>query len=638
MLGKSTKTTFGIVSHPVKKPSLIYLLFWATLFQIAWNWRQWNLIIQDHMLPGPDDQMRLHMVRNFLNGDGWFNLHVERMFPPEGFDMHWSRIVDVPIAAIVYGVRPFTGTIIAEKVAMIVWPTLLLLGSVALLIKVCEQIYPRINLFLPLILVVTCISFFSQFRFGRLDHHNLQILLLCILFWCVINRHRHWVNFLAGAVISLSIAIGLDNAIFIIPLMVYWGLEWGVGDDRQGNGLRWFASGIAVSALLFYGLTIDPANYWKSVCDSNSIVFLSAQILVSLFLFLLPLCGAILPGSGLPGLDIKRFVWRLGLGGLFSGIVLGILYLTFPECQAGPMSQLPLEVQERWLHRIMEAKSLAVILQEEPQHWLQTFAFHVLVIVAGGFMLIQFAYGRSMPAPKAFIVFYGMFVFSFLAGFFQFRLISIGILTAIPITVLAADRMMGWAGERYHHWWMLRVAQIAIILLFSSASWMFIGISIFPDKHSNIKANNGLAQNSSKNIFSVSSKDRCTGQGAHKTLAGLPSGIVISTLNGAPAILIFTDHTVVSGNYHRIPQAILDVSDFFETNNSTARILARKYDADYVSLCLLDRFLESSFSDRLIDRLRGNNPPPWLTPIHGKDDFLAIYRINKSMLFGAVPL
>src|ERR1700704_7183794 len=53
-----------------------------------------------------DDAMRLVEVRDLLAGQGWFDLTQYRLDPPAGGVMHWSRIVDVPIAFLIQILQP----------------------------------------------------------------------------------------------------------------------------------------------------------------------------------------------------------------------------------------------------------------------------------------------------------------------------------------------------------------------------------------------------------------------------------------------------------------------------------------------------------------------------------------------------
>ena len=47
--------------------------------------------------------MRLVQMRGFIDGHGWFNLHEARLGPPDGYDTHWSRLIDAGLAGTVRG-------------------------------------------------------------------------------------------------------------------------------------------------------------------------------------------------------------------------------------------------------------------------------------------------------------------------------------------------------------------------------------------------------------------------------------------------------------------------------------------------------------------------------------------------------
>src|SRR4051812_17445009 len=64
-----------------------------------------------------DDAMRLVQVRDLIGGQGWFDLFQHRLDPP-GASMHWSRVVDVPLAALILLQRPLLGTHGAEAVTL----------------------------------------------------------------------------------------------------------------------------------------------------------------------------------------------------------------------------------------------------------------------------------------------------------------------------------------------------------------------------------------------------------------------------------------------------------------------------------------------------------------------------------------
>jgi len=56
-----------------------------------------------------DDNMRLMQVRALLHGQDWYDLRQYRLNPPFGANIHWSHLVDLPIAGLILLLRPFVG-------------------------------------------------------------------------------------------------------------------------------------------------------------------------------------------------------------------------------------------------------------------------------------------------------------------------------------------------------------------------------------------------------------------------------------------------------------------------------------------------------------------------------------------------
>src|SRR3569623_2655349 len=71
-----------------------------------------------------DSAMRLVQVRDLLAGQGWFDTVQHRLNTPYGLPMHWSRLVDAPLALL---------ALVSERFALTAWP-LLLFGALLLLL------------------------------------------------------------------------------------------------------------------------------------------------------------------------------------------------------------------------------------------------------------------------------------------------------------------------------------------------------------------------------------------------------------------------------------------------------------------------------------------------------------------------
>src|SRR3954465_12268177 len=112
---------------------LLVLLAW--LGNCAWLiYSKWSSI-HFFALGDTDDNMRMMQVRGLLHGQGWFDLRQYRMNPPLGANIHWSRLVDLPIAGLILALRPLIGGAGAERWAVAVAPLLpylLLVFSLAL--------------------------------------------------------------------------------------------------------------------------------------------------------------------------------------------------------------------------------------------------------------------------------------------------------------------------------------------------------------------------------------------------------------------------------------------------------------------------------------------------------------------------
>src|ERR1043165_3718066 len=101
------------------------------LLLLAQRW----VLIRAFVLSATDDNMRIMQVRALLHGQGWFDLRQYRLNPPFGANIHWSRLVDLPIAGLILALRPLLGGAGAERWAVAIAPLipyLLLLFSLSL--------------------------------------------------------------------------------------------------------------------------------------------------------------------------------------------------------------------------------------------------------------------------------------------------------------------------------------------------------------------------------------------------------------------------------------------------------------------------------------------------------------------------
>ncbi len=79
-------------------PWLLVLLGWVAV-SIFFTVRIGFAGAGDPLIADTDDAMRLVVVHDFLAGQNWYDNVQYRLNTPFGAEIHWSRLVDLPIGA-----------------------------------------------------------------------------------------------------------------------------------------------------------------------------------------------------------------------------------------------------------------------------------------------------------------------------------------------------------------------------------------------------------------------------------------------------------------------------------------------------------------------------------------------------------
>src|SRR5829696_6570709 len=131
---------FDLAAKTAARPSLIERVDPAMMLLVTWS-----VLAAASLLAGggaerpeADDAMRLVEVRDLLSGQSWGDMVQHRLGPPDGVAMHWSRLVDAPLAAMMLVLQPLLGQTLAETVAATAWPLGLLAIIAALVMKAAE--------------------------------------------------------------------------------------------------------------------------------------------------------------------------------------------------------------------------------------------------------------------------------------------------------------------------------------------------------------------------------------------------------------------------------------------------------------------------------------------------------------------
>jgi len=165
----------------------MFFRHWRWMLVLAWLVyagvaiaNKWGLI-QAFALPDTDDNLRMAQVRALLGGQGWFDLIQHRFDPAHGGgNIHWSRLVDLPIAGIILLLKPLIGGADAERAAVAIAPLLpLLLMAFALALTMKRLVHDKAWP-LPVIGLLCAYSTMGMFAPLRIDHHGWQLALLAL--------------------------------------------------------------------------------------------------------------------------------------------------------------------------------------------------------------------------------------------------------------------------------------------------------------------------------------------------------------------------------------------------------------------------------------------------------------------------
>jgi hypothetical protein len=566
-------------------PNVLMPVLWLAA-TVAIAWPSINRGVFDAM--STDDAMRLVQVRDWIGGQGWFDLFQHRLDPP-GASMHWSRVVDVPLAGLILLLRPLIGTHGAETVTLFLWPLLLLAAALGLVAAIAREMSGGVTTsqITAVVLAVLSAPALIHFRPGAIDHHNAQIVLLLALVLLTSQIEQSAVKAaLGGLAASLSLAIGIEMlpAIAAIGIAVFGLFVWrGASVSRQ---VAAFGAALAASSLLLAPALLPLPSLALQVCDAfgGPVLLLVAGGGISLMIMV--------------GIDRLHSTLRLRLAtGAASAIALvGAFLSLFAGCMASPYAQLDPLVTSFWVDKVVESMSLATMLQLTPQKVLGFYGFPLMTMGFSAAALI-----RSSP-PGRFRWIVGFVTLAALIGlsFWEMRAAAAASMVAAPI--LAASLVILWPTLATGR------SLVLLALAVSPASFAALGLSAKP-----------LIDQVFKPQMTIAERDASTCQTVSDvaSMTRLPKGRVMAPIDLGPMILADTDHAVFAAPYHRNNDGIVAMLMLMLAPLPAARQILSDRRVDYVVTCSAapEQDLVNLAPDGLAARLGRGETPDFLEPL-----------------------
>lgn len=541
--------------------------------------------IRGFELADPDDHLRLVQVRDLLAGQGWFELFQYRINPPDGVATHWSRLVDIPLAATILLLTPLIGQAHAELTAVVAVPLLTLLCAVLLTARIAGKVFGARAAYASCMVWIMALMALTQLQPMRIDHHGWQIVAVLAAINGLLARDQVKGGWIVGLSLAAGMAISLELLPFTALFAAVLGLRW-LRSPGAGGWLRGMMQGLAAGSGFFYLVTRGPTAI-EVHCDTISPAYLAGFVLAAL------LVGAV---AALPRLSPPVLAGLLGAAAALTGAA---YLLLAPQCLSGPFAELDPLVRDVWYVHVFEG--MPVWKQNLP-----TLAQMVIPPLAGLFVVLL-AQRKARGLPRQVLGDYalllgGALVIAILVARFS------GVASALATVPLgyAIAEWLRRAGS------MRPATRLTILPLTVLA--LLPGIPI------------GLAQ---KALAAPPAAGRtgdearplgraCSLPASLPALRSLHPSPVFAPFDIGPSLLVHTRHKVIATGHHRASAAMRDVIDAYLADPAKAEAIIRAHGASYVVACA--DLIEAHNYRRLAPRglmagLLAGQTPNWLEPV-----------------------
>jgi hypothetical protein len=589
-------------------PAILWLLVGLGLWML-YPVSGFRDVVGGLVLPDTDDAMRLVQVRDFLAGQGWFDMVQHRLMPPGGASMHWSRLVDAPLAGLIGLATPWLGQPLAEGLVAALWPPALFGLCLALVYRAVRTRYGFRAALLALFTATQTANFGGLFAFGRIDHHNVQALLVLALALCLadpVPALRRAA--LGGMAAATSLAVGLEALPFIAIAGVFLVGDWVLRGRTALPALVGFALALAGTSLALFAVQTAPALWGVTRCDALS----------PPWLWLAVAAAATAPVAGWLGGFLATPGRRAGFAAACGAVTVAGFVLLAPRCLSGPFQDLPAVVRSEWLERVLEMQPFHRLVLTMPGAAL---AYGVPPLLAG-LVAVHAALRGRPPLRRAAALAAAFLLAGFVLAQFQLRgLYMAGIFVALVAGPLL-DHAITILGRPVRA--SRKVAILALALALMPRSWTALLLPLDPGGAFPVGASGAATQTG------PATTQACDAGGVLSILDALAPGTILAPVDLGPAILLRTRHGVVAAPYHRAIAGLTASEEGLHGDEAALKRALAASGADYLALCAgtgPESPEERPFARQLVS---GAAPPEWLERLSDPGAPLAVWRFRRD--------
>ena len=593
----------------------IILFIWFLLLVVDWMQRGAGLMRGE--LKGNDDYMRMVEIRDWLGGQSWFDLHQYRLNPVEPLYSHWSRISDVLIGGPIKLLTPIFGAQTAELIAVIAYPSLLLLLFLYLVVALTRKLGTMSSVPLAAAFMASLsLATLAQFNMGRIDHHGLQIVMALGALWYLIkSADKPKVAIYSGILCGLGFYVGIESAPYVGAAVIGFVLVWVFNEAHAEKRMRYFGLALAATTVVSLLISAPPSRWFEASCDALSIVYTQLTLAIALVLWGLSYLSRKMPGP------LPRFIaaGALGLGAVALTVAL------FPHCLKGPYAQVDPRLAEVWLSNVAEAGKFHTFLMGDIAAGTLIVLLPIFTLL--GYWLYHKKTGKGLSlAPRSIFIF---LVMTLLAGLIQFRLMSFASSFGIMFAAYLLASGLEWAGKFKNERTQIAVRLGLIVLMAPITIPYALDWAI---KTATPKAQTEQLETTGEESANDKDELTCISAPVLKQLRVLESGTALTQIDLGAPILKHTELSVTSAPYHRNTGGNLAALNAFLGTDEEAQKELAKMKADYVIACTdmnETKLLMTYAPEGLLARLNDGYEPSWLEKIDiDETGLLLVYRVR----------
>ncbi|MBL4892286.1 MAG: hypothetical protein JKX91_10800 [Rhizobiaceae bacterium] len=522
-----------------------------------------------------DDRMRDFQIRELLAGGQWYDLTFPFISMPEHYVSPWSRLVDFPYVAITFALSGMVGEERALFYAYQAWPLLMLMVFGLLIHSVIRRSLGGLPSFLELFATAIMLIYAVwQFVPGRIDHHNVQLLLMAAASYGLVRWDRVGAIIL-GMVCVASIHVGLETLPIIFAIFLGVIFTWvacrSEKDEVDGRFMATTSLSLIIGVLVFTSIQPGWGNAAAIACDTFSAPYIGGYLMV----------GALLFVAAILSKHVQKPMERLVLLSIFGLLIVGALIVLFPDCLDGPYQIIDPISRAFWLDTLPQEQGILSIIGEKQQ--LAFAPALMLIIIVPGFVLLalhKLRDGNSAWMVLCFAALAAIFLTLYQLRFFPFMvlLVPLCIPWCIRNLVVAKFRGDGSGAELPRMATFLSVAAV-LLTLAGGVGWY---LTLPNEQQASKGETDGLR---------YLHYDICEGDdGANLTyLKSVAPGRILAGFGASFAIAEAIvgnnlDHKIAALAFHRASPGIRQVAIAFTSVSKIERDeVLRKY--DYVAVC-----------------------------------------------------